>query len=214
MEKMFNEIARDYDFLNNIISFFTHKIIKKSAVKSLSIKPDSDVLDLCAGSGDLGRLAKDIEPSCKVSGVDISDEMLKIARERNKDITYYKQNAQNLDFPADKFDYVLMGFGFRNVTNKNAAIAEIRRVLKQNGYFLHLDFGYKNIFSKIYDAVIFCIIKTFFKNKEPYYYLLKSKQNFLTPDEIIELFQNAGFKVVKCKYAAFGIISWQIFVKN
>jgi len=213
MEKMFDEIARDYDFLNNIISFFTHKIIKKSAIKSLGIRKNSNVLDLCSGSGDLGRMAKNIEPSCNVTGVDISDGMLKIARERNKDITYYKQNAETLDFPADKFDYVLMGFGFRNVENKNAAISEIKRVLKHNGYFLHLDFGYKNIFSKIYDIILFCLIKTFFKNKNPYYYLLKSKQNFLTPDEVVELFQTSGFKTVKHKNPVFGIISWQVFIK-
>ena len=83
IKNLFDNLSNKYDFMNNIISFGTHKLIKKKAVRSLKIKPNSKVLDLCCGTGDLGAIIKEIEPTCDVVGVDFSQQMLEIARKKN-----------------------------------------------------------------------------------------------------------------------------------
>lgn len=212
IEKMFDKIAPNYDFLNNIISFYTHFYIKTKSISLLKFKPDSKVLDLCCGSGDLGRIILKKYPKTIITGVDFSSKMLDIARVKNKNIEYLKMDAKKLDFSDNFFDFVVMGFGFRNVEDKELCLREIYKVLKKDGVFLHLDFGRKNTISKIYDKIILFLIN-FFKNKEAYLYLINSKNNFLNPESLIEKFKKEGFKPVLIKYFLFKNISVQILKK-
>lgn len=213
IKNMFNKISKDYDFMNNIISFGLHKFIKHQAIKELGIKPNSKVLDLCCGSGDLGKIIKKIQPSCDVIGVDFSSKMIEIARLKNPNITYWEVDATDLPFEKNSFDYVVMGFGLRNIPEKNKAIEEIYRVLKTNGEFLHLDFGEQSYFSKIYDNLVLFLIKFFTKNTKPYKYLILSKNIFLTPKELIELFKFNKLEYIKHKNLLFNLISFQIMKK-
>jgi len=210
IRSMFNNIASNYDFLNNIISLFTHYFVKKSAIKALHIQKHSKVLDLCSGSGDLGRIIKNIYPQIEVIGVDFATAMLDIAKKRNPDIIYYLEDATNLSFKNETFDYVVMGFGLRNINNTQYALKEIHRVLKSDGYFLHLDFGVKNYATKIYDKLILLFINFFTKNTDAYKYLIDSKNKFLPPDKLIKLFESQGFQYITHKNLLFGIISYQI----
>lgn len=214
IKKMFNKIAAHYDLLNNIISFFTHYQVKKIAVKNLKITPNSKVLDLCCGTGDLGRIAKKLTPSCEVIGVDFSKNMTDLAAKKSPSIKYMEQDATNLNFDDNSFDYVLMGFGLRNIKDRQAALKEVYRVLKPDGAFLHLDFGNKNFLNKMYDLIITFFAKMFFKNTESYLYLLKSKNEFPPPNILAEEFKNVGFKVETIKYCCFNLISFQICLKN
>lgn len=211
---LFNEISKNYDFMNNIISLGTHKMVKALAIKSLKIKPKSKVLDLCCGTGDLGAIVKKLHPDCDVIGVDFSEKMLSIAEKNNKTITYRQADATNLPFEKNSFDYVVMGFALRNIPEKNKTIEEIYRVLKTNGEFLHLDFGEHNLASKIFDILVLSTAKLFLKNTKPYKYLILSKRNFLTPDELIELFKFNKFKYQTHKNPLFGVISYQIMKKE
>lgn len=213
-KSLFNKISQKYDFMNNIISFGMHKIVKLSAIKALKIEPNSKVLDLCCGSGDLGRIIKKIQPSCDVIGVDFSSKMLEIARLKNPNITYWEMDATDLPFEKNSFDYIVMGFGLRNIPEKNKALEQIHRILKTNGKFLHLDFGDKNIFSKIYDNIILFLARIFLKNIKEYKYLVLSKNNFLSPDELIELFKFNRLECIKQKKLCFNIISFQIMQKQ
>lgn len=214
IKNMFNKISKDYDFMNNIISFGMHKFIKKEAIKELNIQPNSKVLDLCCGSGDLGRIIKKIQPSCDVTGVDFSSKMIEIARLKNPNITYWEIDATDLPFEKNSFDYVVMGFGLRNIAAKNKAIEEIHRTLKTNGKLLHLDFGEQSYFSKIYDNLVLFLIKFFTKNTKPYKYLILSKNIFLTPKELIELFKFNNLECIKHKNLLFNLISFQIMKKR
>lgn len=214
IKKMFNKIAVHYDLLNNIISCFTHYQVKKIAVKNLAIHHNAKVIDLCCGTGDLGRIAKKLTPSCEVIGVDFSKNMTDLAAKKSPNIKYMKQDATNLNFEDNSFDYVLMGFGLRNIKDRQAALKEVYRVLKKDGAFLHLDFGNKNFFNKIYDLIITLLAKMFFKNPESYMYLLKSKNEFPEPNVLAEDFKNVGFKVKTIKYCCFNLISFQICLKN
>ena len=76
IRNMFDKISEKYDFMNNIISFGLNEYVKTQAIKALNIKPNSKVLDLCCGSGDLGKIIKKIQPSCDVIGVDFSQNMI------------------------------------------------------------------------------------------------------------------------------------------
>lgn len=212
-KEMFNKIAAKYDFLNNIISFGLHKYIKMRAVKALEIQPDSKVLDLCCGSGDLGKMVKEIQPSCDVIGVDFSSKMIELARFKNQNITYWELDALNLPFEKNSFDYVLMGFGLRNINDKRKVIEEIHKILKSNGKFLQLDFGKKNIYSKIFDNIVLFLIKFFTKNTKPYRYLILSKKEFPEPKELINLISSCNFRCILSENLLLDIISYQIFKK-
>ncbi len=212
IEKMFDKIACNYDFMNNIISFFSHYSIKSKALDYLNIKNNSKVLDLCAGSGDMGRIVLKKSPKSKVAGVDFSSKMIEIAQNKNKNIEYFIEDATNLSFENESFDYVICAFGLRNIQDRKRCLSEIYRVLKPQGKFLHLDFGEKNFISKIYDFILNFIIQ-FLKNKEAYYYLIESKNEFPCPIELAEEFELAGFKKEVVKYFFFKNISFQIVKK-
>ncbi len=214
IKRMFNEIAPRYDFWNNIISFASHNIIKKAAIKSLAIKPNSKVLDLCSGSGDLSRIAKKIEPTIESFGLDFSEKMIAIARKKAPGTIFSIGSAFSLDYSDSCFDYILMGFGLRNIEDRKKALEEVFRVLKKGGYFLHLDFGCKNFLSRIYDSLVLFLVNLFCSNKDAYKYLIKSKQEFLEPDKLIEEFIQAGFSVKAVSFCCFKLISYQILVKN
>ena len=213
IEKLFDNISAKYDFMNNLISLGTHIFIKTIAIKSLNIKPNSKVLDLCCGTGDLCSIIKKLQPSCDVVGVDFSQEMIDIAREKNKNVTFWKFDATNLPFEKNSFDYVVMSFGLRNIPQKNRALEEVHRILKTNGKFLHMDFGKKTFWSKIHDFLILFFARFFVKNTKPYKYLVLSKNNFLCPEELIELFKFNRFKYLTHKNLFLDIISFQIMKK-
>ena len=211
---MFDMISKKYDLINDLISFYTHKFAKTKAIKSLEIPNGAKVLDLCCGSGDLGRIAKKINKSIEVIGVDFSSEMLKIAQKKNRNITYFNQDATNLSFEDETFDYVVMGFGLRNIENQDKALEEIKRVLKRDGKFLHLDFNNKSFLNKLYDKIILFLLKIFLKEIEPYLYLIDSKHDLYNNKELIKNFKDVGFKHIFDKEILFKMIAFQIVQKE
>ena len=213
IKKMFDKIAIKYDFINNLISFGTHYCVKRKVISDLNIEPNSKVLDLCCGTGDLGKIIKKIQPSCDVVGVDFSSQMIEIARKNNPNITYWEMDATSLSFEKNSFDYVVMGFGLRNIEQKNKALDEVHRILKTNGNFLHLDFGVSSIFNNLYDAFVLFLSKIFIKDIKPLKYLILSKKRFLTPEELIDLFKFNKLYCIKKRDLCLKMISYQIMKK-
>ncbi len=214
IKNMFNKIASRYDFNNNIISFGLHKIIKKKAIKELVIKNNMRVLDECCGTGDIAADLRKRNKYLDITGIDFSENMIEIARKKHPDITFLEGNCTHLPFLNNSFDIITMSFGLRNIEDYKTAIRESFRVLEDGGQFLHLDFGKKNIFSKIFDYIAKTLIYIFYGNKLPYEYLIKSKQEFFTPEKLIKEFEKEGFVLKKRKDYIFGIISMQIFEKT
>lgn len=212
IQSIFDEISSNYDLMNNIISLGTHYIIKFLSTRELKIKPRSNILDLCCGTGDFTRIIKKFYPRSKVIGLDFSPKMIKLAKIKNPKGTFILGDCTNLPFGEREFNYITIGFGLRNIKNREFALKEIYRVLDKGGKFLHLDFGYKNILSNIFD--LFTILTTkFTPNKDHYKYLLQSKREFPEPDELIKEFEQYGFKCIKiCNYFL-GAISAQIMEK-
>lgn len=210
---MFNMIARNYDRVNDVMSFGTHKIAKFLSVKNLEIKPHDNVIDLCCGTGDIAGMIKKIQPDACVTGIDFSERMLEIAKDKNQGIRYLQGDVTNLPYEDNSFDIVTIGFGLRNIQNAEKAVEEVYRILKPNGSFLHLDFGKKNIVSKIFDKITPFMIKNFTENPSAYSYLIKSKEIFPEPDDLIKDFESKGFKLKKREDFLLGVISSQIMIK-
>ena len=213
IQNLFNQIAVRYDFMNNLISLGLHRAVKKSAIGLLDIKPHSRVLDACCGTGDIAEMIKKAEPLAEVTGLDFSENMLIFAKKRVKSVKFFQGDITNTDFPSESFDIVTMSFGLRNIQNPEKALFEINRILKHGGEFLHLDFGNKNILSGIFDIEAPVFAKIFTKDTEPYKYLIKSKEMFPSPDELILDFEKCGFKFKNRKDFLFGALSAQVMEK-
>ena len=210
--KMFDEISGYYDKMNNFISLGTHYFIKKTALKNLKIKSGSYVLDLCCGTGDFTKIISKISPKAKVVGLDNSVKMLKLAKLKNPNKVFMQGDCTSLPF-KDDFDFITVGFGLRNIENRQKAISEIYKALKNGGKFLHLDFGNHNALSNIFDFIVPFVVKLLGSNPESYNYLLNSKKEYPEPDELIKEFENYGFKLYKRQDFIFGVISYQILQK-
>lgn len=210
---MFNTIAEKYDFMNGLISFGFHKRVKRKSLKMLDIRPHSKILDACCGTGDLSFLIKKEQSLADVTGVDFSEKMLKIAQSRLDNVKFIKSDITELDFPDNSFDFVVMGFGLRNIVNPEKALYEVYRILKPGGEFLHLDFGNKNFFSNIFDLSVLIFAKIFQGNITAYDYLVKSKKSFPSPDELVKDFEKCGFKFKAKKGFVFGVVSTQVMKK-
>jgi demethylmenaquinone methyltransferase/2-methoxy-6-polyprenyl-1,4-benzoquinol methylase len=213
IQKMFDEISDYYDMMNNLMSFGTHYLIKFLALKELEIKPRTMIIDLCCGSGDITKLITKFYPRVKIIGIDFSSKMLKLAKIKNPKGVFLHADCTNLPFAEREIDYITMTFGLRNIENRTQALKEIYRVLDFGGEFLHLDFGIKNWTSKIFNFTLPIFAKIFKKDLDAYKYLLCSKEEFPSPDDLIKEFKSHNFKLLKRKDYLFGAISLQILTK-
>ena len=214
IKNMFNKIAPKYDFNNNVISLGLHKIIKKKAIKELCIKNNMRILDECCGTGDIAADLRKRNKYVDITGIDFSEKMIEIARKKHPDITFLEGSCTHLPFLNNSFDIITMAFGLRNIEDYKTSIKESFRVLEDGGQFLHLDFGEKNIFSKIFDYIAKILIYIFYRDEHPYNYLIKSKTEFFTPENLIKEFESEGFILKKRKDYLFGVISMQLFEKS
>ena len=193
--KIFDEISGYYDKMNNFISLGTHYFIKKIALKNLKIRQNSYILDLCCGTGDFTQI------------------MIKLAKHKNPQKVFMHGDCTNLPFKDREFDYITVGFGLRNVDNRQKALSEIYRTLKTGGKFMHLDFGRHGFGGKCFDFWVPILVKIFGVNHENYHYLIESKNEYPEPQVLIKEFETHGFKLVKRQDFLFGAVSYQILEK-
>lgn len=210
---LFNEIAEYYDKMNFVISLGTQYFIKKQAVKLLNIKENSKVLDLCTGTGDIVKIISNMHKNIDITGVDIAENMLEIAKKKNKGKKFLCADVINLPFKENEFDYITITFGLRNINEREKAIKEIKRVLKKDGLCIHLDFGYHNFISKCFDVFVLTLLKILKINKKNYEYLINSKNDYPEPDILIKEFENEGLRLIEKKNFLFSSISAEVFIK-
>ena len=133
IKSLFNSISRNYDKLNDIMSFGLQKRIKRDVIKK--IQPFTShfshltCLDLCTGTGDLAGMLKKKYPQSEVIGVDFSSKMLEIAKEKHSDIEFIEADCSSLPFKDKTFNLCVISFGLRNVENIENVLKEIYRVL-------------------------------------------------------------------------------------
>ncbi len=143
---VFDSVARNYDLMNDLMSAGLHRYWKRFAVEATQPRPGMRVLDLAGGTGDMARLFADrVAPSGEVVLTDINGAMLEVGRDRllNKGrfVPAVQCDAEKLPFPSASFDRVSIAFGLRNVTHKEAALAEMRRMLRPGGIAAVLEFS-------------------------------------------------------------------------
>ncbi|KAG1342859.1 2-phytyl-1,4-beta-naphthoquinone methyltransferase, chloroplastic [Cocos nucifera] len=217
---LFSRIAPVYDKLNDVLSLGQHLIWKRMSVSWTGAKRRDRVLDLCCGSGDLAfLLSQKVGPDGEVSAVDFSKDQLLIATARQdlywkacyKNIKWIEGDALDLPFADSYFDAITVGYGLRNVLDKQKAMKEIFRILKPGSRVSMLDFN-KSSSSLItqsqewmIDNVVVPIASNYGLSKE-YRYLKASIAEYLTGKELEKLAKEVGFSEAKHYEIAGGLM--------
>ncbi len=208
---VFHSVAAQYDLMNDLMSAGIHRLWKRFALEVSGVRPGQRVLDLAAGTGDISMLFADrVGPTGTVVMSDINDSMLGVGRDRVTDrgyagnIEFVLANAEKLPFASNSFDIVSIGFGLRNVTDKDAALAEMHRVLKPGGRVLVLEFSKPVIepLSRLYDLYSFSLLPKIGRivtgDEDSYRYLAESIRMHPDQETLRGMMEKAG--LVKCEY--------------
>ena len=214
----FDTVARRYDFMNTLLSFGIHHLWKRTAVKMTGLQPGDRVLDVCGGTGDLSILAaRDVSPSGRVILYDINRAMMHMGRPKvakspfRGNIGYVQGDAEQLSFPDASFDYVMVGFGIRNLTNMEKGLGEMYRVLKPGGKLMCLEFSKppSRLFRWLYDFYSFHMMPllgwVLTGSRGAYTYLPESIRLFPLPDALSSVLGNVGFSGVSYRRLTNGI---------
>jgi demethylmenaquinone methyltransferase / 2-methoxy-6-polyprenyl-1,4-benzoquinol methylase len=208
---VFHSVASNYDFMNDVMSMGIHRLWKRFTIEMSGVRAGQRVLDIAGGTGDLAaKFSELVGDSGEVVLADINDSMLEVGRERLVDrgiinnITYVQANAEELPFPDNYFDCISIAFGLRNVTNKDAALRSMYRVLKPGGRVLILEFSKPVVpgLGPIYDAYSFKLLplmgKLIAKDDASYRYLAESIRMHPGQEELLAMMQDAGME--RCEY--------------
>lgn len=208
---VFDSVAEHYDIMNDLMSMGVHRIWKRIAVQLSNVRKGEQVLDLAGGTGDLTTLFEQrVGDEGNVVLADINAQMLRTGRNRLIDrglvgnVQYTQVNAECLPFADDSFDCVCIAFGLRNVTDKDAALRSMYRVLKPGGRAIVLEFSHPidPITEKVYDFYSFNLLpkigKWVAKDEESYRYLAESIRMHPKQDELKAMMETAGFE--RCEY--------------
>ena len=214
---VFDSVASRYDLMNDIMSVGLHRLWKRFAVAQSFVGPGARVLDVAGGTGDLARLfAKRIGSNGEVILTDVNAAMLATGRDRLLDegrmIPVVRCDGERLPFPSDRFDCVTVGFGLRNMTRKDVALSEMRRVLRPGGTLLVLEFSRVwRPLVPLYDAYSFQVLPrlgTLVANDaEAYRYLAESIRVHPSQDELKQMMEQAGLERVDYFNIVAGVVA-------
>ena len=208
---VFHSVAQKYDLMNDLMSMGIHRLWKRFLLEVSGVRSGQRVLDLAAGTGDISMLFADrVGATGLVVMSDINDSMLGVGRDRVLDrghagnLHFALANAEKLPFASNSFDIVSIGFGLRNVTDKDAALAEMHRVLKPGGRVLVLEFSKPVIepLSRAYDLYSFSVLPRLGQlvtgDADSYRYLAESIRMHPDQDTLRGMMEKAGLE--RCEY--------------
>ena len=224
--EVFTSVARNYDIMNDLMSFGVHRLWKRHFVATSGVREGDHVLDLAGGTGDIAAL---LLPRVGASGriviADINGDMLRVGRERLTDrgllrgLDYSQVDAEALPFPDQSFDCVTMAFGLRNVTRKEQALAEIHRVLKVGGRALVLEFSAvrEPLLKPLYDFHSFSILPRIGRliagDEASYRYLAESIRVHPGQEELKAMMKKGGFGHVDYHNLTGGVAALHVAIK-
>lgn len=204
---VFQSVAGNYDLMNDLMSLGIHRLWKRFTIEASQLHAGQTALDLAGGSGDLTRLISDrVGKKGLVVLADINSAMLRVGRDKLLDlgllenIQYVQANAQCLPFANNRFDCITMGFGLRNVTDKEEALRSMFRVCKPGGKVMILEFSTPAIpgLKPVYDWYSFNILPKlgtlFAQDAESYQYLAESIRMHPGQEELKAMIERAGFE--------------------
>jgi demethylmenaquinone methyltransferase/2-methoxy-6-polyprenyl-1,4-benzoquinol methylase len=214
---VFDSVASRYDLMNDLMSGGLHRLWKRFAVEASGVRPGERVLDIAGGTGDLARLFADrVGVRGEVVLTDVNSAMLRLGRDRSLDsgwmLPVAQCDAEKLPFAPGCFDCVSVAFGLRNMTRKDAALAEMHRVLKPGGRLLVLEFS--RVWAPLkplYDAYSFRILpelgKRVANDAGAYRYLAESIRMHPDQDALKAMMEQAGFERVEYFNLAAGVVA-------
>jgi len=214
---VFTSVASKYDVMNDLMSVGLHRVWKRFAISVSGVRPGQRVLDVAGGSADLSRLfLREVGETGSVVLTDINNAMLRVGRDRLLDEGIATPTAQcdaeHLPFPDNYFDCVSIAFGLRNVTHKDAALREMRRVLKPGGRVIVLEFSrVAKPLEKAYDLYSFKILpkmgELIASDADSYRYLAESIRMHPGQEELKAMMEEAGLERVEYFNLTGGVVA-------
>lgn len=208
---VFESVASNYDLMNDLMSGGIHRIWKQFTLAQTQLRPGQRALDVAGGTGDLAAgMAKQVGANGLVVLTDINSAMLTEGRDAMTDrgiignVRYSLANAECLPFPDASFDCVTIGFGLRNVTDKAAALASMRRVLRPGGQLIVLEFSQVAVpaLKPLYDAYSFKVLplmgRIVANDEASYRYLAESIRKHPDQETLLSMMREAGLE--NCSY--------------
>ena len=223
VQGVFDQVFDKYDLMNDFMSLGVHRLWKRNLINMMNPSKNQNLIDVACGTGDIGKLFLDsTDDNNNITCVDPNKGMIKKAKAKlinYKNINWIISKAEKLPLKENLFNFYTISFGLRNTTNLNEVLSEAYRVLKPGGRFLCLEFSkiqnenFEYIY-KQYSKLIPLVGKYIVGKQEPYEYLVRSIEEFVNQEELLELMKNNNFK--KCNYRNLtnGIVSihsgWKI----
>ena len=216
--EMFDTISPKYDFLNHLLSAGIDRLWRKKAIRLLALAQPKKILDVATGTGDFAIEALKLKPN-KIVGVDISEGMLAIGREKVKKlgveavIELRKGDSERLPFSDNSFDAIIVSFGVRNFENLEKGLRDMQRVLKPGGTCVVLEFSKPRnaLFRAVYNLYFKYITPNiggfFSRDRAAYSYLPESVQAFPDGADFLRIYEKAGFTQTQCIALTFGVSS-------
>jgi demethylmenaquinone methyltransferase/2-methoxy-6-polyprenyl-1,4-benzoquinol methylase len=217
---VFDSVADKYDLMNDLMSAGVHRLWKRYALSQTGLRPGQAALDVAGGTGDLAAgMAGQVGERGLVVLSDINESMLRVGRDRLLDrglirnVRFSLANAECLPFADETFDCVTIGFGLRNVTDKPAALASMRRVLKPGGRLLILEFSKPVVpgLKPIYDVYSFSVLPWLGKrvagDSDSYQYLAESIRRFPDQETLRGMMRAAGLEDCRHHNLTGGIVA-------
>lgn len=211
VRSVFESVASNYDLMNDLMSMGAHRVWKRFMLSQTGLRPGMRALDVAGGTGDLAfGMARQVGENGLVILSDINAAMLAVGRDRTLDRGFAHKircslaNAERLPFADASFDCVTIAFGLRNVTDKAAALASMRRVLKPGGQLLVLEFSHPTApgLKPIYDTYSFSVLpwlgKRVAKDEASYRYLAESIRRFPNQSTLLQMMTDVGLE--GCRY--------------
>lgn len=215
--KVFHSVAAKYDIMNDVMSGGLHRLWKTFTIANAAVRPGFKCLDIAGGTGDLAKVfARQAGPTGEVWLTDINESMLRVGRDRllNRGLLTPTLlcDAEKLPFPDNYFDRVSVAFGLRNMTHKDQALAEMRRVLKPGGKLLVLEFSkVATPLQKPYDIYSFKVLpwmgQKIAGDAESYRYLAESIRMHPDQETLKAMMVDAGFDRVTYHNMTSGIVA-------
>jgi demethylmenaquinone methyltransferase/2-methoxy-6-polyprenyl-1,4-benzoquinol methylase len=223
---MFDSIAWRYDFLNHLLSFGTDRYWRKKAIGKIRESCNNPrIIDVATGTGDLAIEAVKLNP-VKITGIDISEKMLEIGRQKIRAknledvIELIKCDSENICFEDNTFDAAMAAFGVRNFRDPVKGLSEMRRVVRDNGIVVILEFSkpdgfiFKHLYNFYFSVILPFTGSMFSKDRKAYKYLNESVMNFADKEKFIQLMSEAGLSDIKQSRLTGGIASIYTGVKK
>jgi demethylmenaquinone methyltransferase / 2-methoxy-6-polyprenyl-1,4-benzoquinol methylase len=221
IRRMFDQVAAGYDARNRLFSADRDHVWRRRAARRAALRPDQTALDLCTGTGRLAHeLLPYVGPSGRVVGIDFSPVMLDLARRRESQVEFRLGDVTHLSEPDASVDAVTIGFGLRNLVDRETALREMYRVLRPGGRLVILEFAppppgllmrvYRFYLSRVMPAISGLRSAD---EASAYRYLAETVQAFPQPAELARQLEGLGFRV-SVERMTFGIVALHVGVRR